>query len=113
MTHWLETYARTNTSPRTFRDYEGIVRRYLGPMLGAVTLRSLGPDHILGMYGQLRAQGLSERTLLHVHVLLKEALRHAVRWRQLIVNPSDTVGFYADSQSVSEIYSRSKPFWRG
>ena len=31
---WLESYGATNTSPRTLKDYRGIVRRYLTPVLG-------------------------------------------------------------------------------
>ena len=85
--YWLETYARNSTSPRTFKDYEGDARRYIEPLIGHVPVKSLTPEHILGMFGAMRDRGLSERTLLHVYSMLNEALRHGIRWRKLTNNP--------------------------
>ena len=88
---WLGTYAAANVSPRTMRDYVGIVDRYLVPALGSVPLVKLSPDQIQGMYGELLGRGLSGRTVLHVHRLLHQALSHAVKRQILGKNPCQAV----------------------
>ena len=91
MAYWLKTYAENATSPRTLKDYRGDVRRYIVPLIGHVPIATLRPEHVLDMLGQMRAKGLSERTLLHVYTLLNEALRHGIRWRKLTTNPCQFV----------------------
>jgi len=73
LVRWLDTYAATNTSPRTQRDYRGIVHRYLVPTLGTLTLATLRPDHVQALYADMLARGLSARTVLHPHRVLREA----------------------------------------
>jgi len=91
LARWLETYAATNTSPRTQRDYRGIINRYLTPALGNLSLATLRPDHVQGLYADLRARGLSARTILHTHRILREALGHAIKWRLIAWNVCDAV----------------------
>ena len=88
---WLNTYAATNTSPRTQRDYRGIVNRYLLPSLGPIPLTNLRPEHVDGLYAKMLGQGLAARTVLHTHRLLSEALSHAVRRRLVARNICDAV----------------------
>lgn len=83
---WLETYASCSTSPRTLRDYKGIVRRYLVPYLGPVPLSRLRPDHVQSLYADMNRRGLSAQTILHTHRLLSEALSYAVKWGLLSRN---------------------------
>ena len=91
LVRWLDTYAATNTSPRTQRDYRGIVHRYLVPTLGTLTLATLRPDHVQALYADMLARGLSARTVLHAHRVLREALGHAVKWRLISWNVCDAV----------------------
>ena len=91
LVRWLDTYAATNTSPRTQRDYRGIVHRYLVPTLGTLTLATLRPDHVQALYADMLARGLSDRTVLHAHRVLREALGHAVKWRLISWNVCDAV----------------------
>ena len=88
---WLETYAATNTSPRTLKDYRGLVARYLVPALGGIQFRMLRPGHVQGLYADMRERGLSAQTILHVHRLLREALSHAVKWGIVTRNVCDSV----------------------
>jgi integrase len=88
---WLDSYATTNTSPRTLKDYRGIVRRYLVPNLGALHLTSLRPDHVQALYADMLSRGLSALTVLHTHRLLREAMSHAVKWRLITRNVCDAV----------------------
>jgi integrase len=87
---WLETYAATNTALRTREGYQGNITRYIAPAIGRVELQKLTPSQIQGMYAALlEKRGLSNRTVLHVHRVLSEALKHAVRWGVLLRNPAD------------------------
>ncbi len=88
---WLDTYAATNTSLRTQRDYRGKAYRYLIPALGTLPLTALRPEHVQGLYADLLGRGLSRRTVLHTHRILKEALSHAVKWRLVARNVCDAV----------------------
>jgi integrase len=96
---WLRDYAVHNVAPSTLTRYEGIVGRHLIPALGSLTLAQLRPNHIQAAYGRALAEGgradgrsggLSARTVLHHHRLLKEALSHAVRWQLIARNPADS-----------------------
>lgn len=87
---WLEHYARASTAPRTFESYEMIVRRHLVPALGSVPLQKLQPVQIQAYYTKA-LETLSPRTVAYHHAVLHEALRHAVRWQLIRVNPADAV----------------------
>jgi len=111
--HWLSSYAKTSVSERTYERYEGIVRQHLTPALGRHKLARLRPLHISAYYAEAleggRVQrkrkpkkgekqpeerprkGLSAQTVTHHHRVLREALRQAVRWQMLSVNPVDAV----------------------
>jgi integrase len=86
---WLETYAATNTTARTQEGYLGNISRYIVPAIGNVELQKLTPAQIQNMYARLLERGLSNRTVLHVHRVLSESLRHAMRWSLLARNPAD------------------------
>ncbi len=95
---WLEDYARPNVSPKTLLQYTDFVRRGLIPALGSISLAKLRPQHIQSYYSHAlqhgRADGkggLSAKTVLHIHRLLREALQHAVKWQVLARNPADAV----------------------
>jgi len=88
---WLNTYAATRTSERTQQDYRSMVGRYLIPALGSVALSGLRPEHVQGLYADLRDRGLSATTVLHTHRLLKKALSHAVKWQLVARNICDVV----------------------
>ena len=86
VTRWLGIYG-PSLSPRTVKDYRGMVTRYVVPMLGPIPLAKLRAAHIQDMYAQLTARGLSPLTVTHVHRLLHQALAHAVDWDLLDRNP--------------------------
>lgn len=98
MQRWLDDYAATNVSAKTFERYAEIVRIHLIPALGRHQLPKLQPLHIQAYYSQALQNGrknggggLSAQTVLHHHRILREALNHAVRWQMLARNPADSV----------------------
>lgn len=94
---WLRDYAASNVAPRTLIRYEQIVRGHVVPALGSLKLAALRPTHILAAErewlekGRADGTGLSKRTVLHHHRLLREMLQSAVRWQLIPRNPADAV----------------------
>ena len=105
---WLNDYAKTTVSPKTFERYKEIVERNLDPALGGHYLPKLKPIHIQAYYSDALQNGrksgkggLSGTTVLQHHRILRQALKHAVRWQLLVVNPADAVD--APRRSTVEI----------
>ena len=86
---WLSDVARHRVADRTYDRYRIIVRHHLVPALGQVKLDALRPDQVQHFYGRLSDQGLAPSTVQKVHAVLHSALKHAVRMRLLVRNPSD------------------------
>lgn len=113
---WLETVVRPNLRPRSFERYEGIVRRYLVPELGAVKLGRLRTRHIADVYASLRLpravtitharsvrtvqRAMSAASLRYLHAVLHGALSQAVEWRIIASNPADRVRLPAKTGEV-------------
>ena len=86
---WLKDHGEPNLKAKTVQRYAEIIRLHLNPAIGAVLLSKLRPMHIQGVLSKAREAGLSARTCLHVHRLLRTALAQAVRWQLLSLNPAD------------------------
>ena len=86
---WLEQVARPGLRPRVHTRYEEIVRLHLLPALGDLPLAKLTPQHLVALYGQKVAGGLSPATVQRVHNLLHRALRDAVAWQMVARNVCD------------------------
>ena len=93
---WLAHMA-TIRRARTVERYRELARLHVTPSLGRLRLQQLTALHLQELYAQLgrdgarrdgRGGGLSARTVGHVHRMLHRALRQAVRWRLLAVNPA-------------------------
>ncbi|MFC2045589.1 tyrosine-type recombinase/integrase [Chloroflexota bacterium] len=87
---WLDSYCRTKCTPRTTDGYESVARLHLVPSLGHILLKDLQPRTIQSCYGVL-CETLSNRTVLHVHRLLSQALKWAIRQNYIGRNPADLV----------------------
>ena len=91
LAQWLRDYAETNTGPRTVEGYREKIQGYIIPHLGSVPLVKLTPQHVQGLYAAMLSRGLSPRTVLHVHRILREALSHGMKWGVLMRNVCDAV----------------------
>jgi integrase len=93
---WLGHMASIGRDERTVERYGELLRLHVTPHLGGLRLQQLAPMHLSDLYAKLlregrrdgRPGGLSARSVLHVHRALHRALRQAVRWRLLAVNPA-------------------------
>jgi integrase len=95
---WLDDFAKSKVAAKTFERYDEIVRLHLSPNIGHIRLARLHPLQIQELYSKMLKEGrkdghggLSARTVLHHHRVLREALQQAVRSLLLSRNPADAV----------------------
>ena len=92
---WLPAIKGT-VRASTYSSYKLHVERHIVPDLGTTKLSRLTPSAINIFYGRLLEEGrchgtggLSPATVRRVHATLHRALRDAVRWGRLPLNPVD------------------------
>lgn len=95
---WLRDYAEPNVSTKTYIRYESICVKHLTPALGRLQLQKLQPLHIQEYYNEALKSGrvdgkggLAAQTVKHHHRVLAEAMKKAVNWQLINVNPCDAV----------------------
>ena len=88
---WLETAARPRLRENTYREYKGLIKRYIKPAIGRLRLSDLRPLDVQKFYTALTDQELSPRTVRYTHSVLTSAFKQAVRWRMLAHNPCSSV----------------------
>ena len=88
LTGWLAAH-RVSLKPSTAAGYAGVLRRYVVPGIGAVTLADLRASHLSRLYADLAARGLSRRTVRTVHVVVRRGLQQAVTEGTVMRNPAD------------------------
>ena len=95
---WIE-HIRTRVSARTFERYSSLIELWIRPELGALPLARLQPLHVQQLYSRAlegprrdgRPGGLKPQSVLHIHRVLSEALKMAVRWQLAARNVCDAV----------------------
>jgi len=90
-THWLETAAKARLRPKTYADYAGLLLRYVFPGIGKIPIGKLESLEIQSVYTGMYARGLSSRTIIYAHAVLRSALAQAVKWRLILDNPAMSV----------------------
>jgi integrase len=76
----MEECDRMELSPTTMRTYRAQIKQTIRPNLGKVLLSRLTPKHLDDMYGRMKADGLSPKTIRNHHAIISSALHQAVRW---------------------------------
>ncbi|MCS7316601.1 MAG: site-specific integrase, partial [Bryobacteraceae bacterium] len=95
---WRE-YIRTRVSARTFVRYNQLLEHWIIPEIGSHPLARLQPLHVQQLYSRAlegprrdgRPGGLAPQSVVHIHRVLSEALRMAVRWGLAARNVCDAV----------------------
>lgn len=79
--NWLQD-KRANIRKSTFRSYEWLVKKHIIPHIGRVELAKLTPAHLQRLYTKLQQKEnpLSNRSILHAHLIIQEALDRALKW---------------------------------
>ena len=92
LTDWLENVHKYKIQQTTLQGYRikinGKIKAYFG---SEVTLDDCKPKLIHSFYESLRAEGVTERTVIHYHNLLHAAFEYAVRQEIFDVNPMNRV----------------------
>ena len=89
LNEWLVDYAKPEVSPKTFERYNQLIGIHIIPHVGSIPVQKFSEGHIASFFRTHREQvgGLSESTLLHVHRVLKTALKKAHSMRVIQRNP--------------------------
>ena len=88
--NWLDAVKPT-LRPKTWHQYEQIVRQHIKPDLEAIRLKDLRPDHVQTLYTSQLERGLGPRSVRLIHAVLHRALNQALRWGIVSRNVCDAV----------------------
>jgi len=101
LAYWLPNVAKPRVRPLTYRTYEMFVREHIVPALGKKRLDRLTARDVrafLASRSQVtsrspgrRTKPLSERTVFHLHAVLRNALADAVREDLIVRNVAQQV----------------------
>jgi len=84
---WLTTAAKPRLRPKSYTDYESLLRLHIRPVLGTRPLGAIVQFDIQSIYAQMFECGLSARTIEYTNAVLQSAFRQAVRWKMLAEDP--------------------------
>ena len=84
---WLATAAKPRLRPKSYADYEALLRLHIRPVFGASPIGAISQFDIQSVYAQMSERGLSPRTIEYTNAVLQSALRQAVRWKMLFEDP--------------------------
>jgi len=85
---WLSDYAAIKVKPRTYDDYEQVIRIHLQPYFGKSLLRNISPRHVQSYIADKMQEGLSPRTVNKSIAVLKMMMKHAIKWGVLGESPA-------------------------
>ena len=86
---WLEECKRLDRSPTTIRNYKAQIERTIRPALGKTKLTRLSARNLDELYGAMKDQGLTPKTIRNHHAIISSALHQAVRWGWIRENVAD------------------------
>ena len=83
MNKWMDVYIAPNVSPTTLSGYEGMIRRYINPLIGNLPVQSLTTLGIQSWVNNLKispssGKPMSAKTIKHTFHVLKGAMDKAV-----------------------------------
>jgi integrase len=88
---WERDWAANNVSPKTLERYQGIIAKQVKPHIGNLAIQKLRAVDLNELYAKLIREGLSARTVGHVHRVLHRALGHAAAWHVVQQNVASLV----------------------
>lgn len=105
---WLNDYKKMDLRPNTWESYETIVRVHITPVIGALYLQELRPEHIQKLYNKEVENGKSPQTIHRIHAVLHSALRQALKNRIIIYNPAEAVTLPKSNKKEVKALSREE-----
>jgi integrase len=116
---WLRS--APDLKPRTFENYDGIIRNHLAPAIGRTPLSRLRPEHLRDLIRDRRNHGLSDSTVRRIVRVASTILKTAVTDRILTANPADGVRLPRESvremrfltgEELIELVDKVQPHYR-
>ena len=84
--YWLETNVRSTQRPKTYEEYESVVRRHLKPGLGSHSLTGLNVLQVQQFLDGKSQSGIAPPTIRSIRKVLSAALTHAMRQELVMRN---------------------------
>lgn len=85
--NWLDNIAPREIRPNTIKNYEGYLRRYIGPAIGDVRIAEVKPSHVRKVHDAILGAGRSTGLALNVHWCMSAAMKAAMYEDLLARNP--------------------------
>ncbi len=112
---WMEVYVEPNMSLTTLVGYKANVEGHIIPSLGHIPIQMLNASDIQKFYNRLSQEEnkrtkrpLTARTIQHIHVNLKSALKQAVRLSIIDKNPADAVTIQRPKEYKAQVYDETE-----
>jgi integrase len=86
---WLEEAVKPSVRETTYDGYSDILKRYVRPALGSRALAEIESPDVQALYNSMKTRGLSTRMIQYTHAVLRSALKQAVGWQLINLNPAD------------------------
>ena len=80
-------FAQGRVRSSTWVRYETLVRLHVDPVVGGIPLSRLRPVHIQEVMDIMVGKYLAPRTVVQAYRAISAALRQAVRWQLIAVDP--------------------------
>ena len=87
---WLVIHS-TSVRPKTADQYKQICSQHIIPDLGTIKMKDLQPQQIQALYSKKMQNGISARTVILIHAVLRRALNQAVKMGVIARNPAMAV----------------------
>lgn len=71
LNQWIENSVKSSVRPKTYTGYRSVCESRIIPNLGKIKLANLTPAHIQSLYADLAKQGLSPRSIVNTHQVLR------------------------------------------
>lgn len=89
LAEWMGSM-RSSVRPRTWEQYDQVIRTHINPYIGKLRLKDLRPDHIQKLYN-LKQDQLGAATIRIMHAILHKSLKQALKWGLVSRNSADAV----------------------
>ena len=89
--YWLKERCSSRLKITTFENYKNNINNHIKTNLGNINLQKLMPLHLQNFYKQCTENGLSNKSVVNLHMIIHCALEKAVKWQLVIRNAADSV----------------------
>ncbi|HYE09860.1 MAG TPA: site-specific integrase, partial [Patescibacteria group bacterium] len=115
MNQWFKDYVETKLAPKTVQGYKYILEKHINPSLGNIPIQKLQPIQIQQCYrnklesGRIDNNGgLSTKSVIHIHRVLRKALYNAEKMQLIQRNPADFVELPKLKKYKANVYDENQ-----